>query len=64
MKFNLEIDSENIAVSTRADLVDIINVVTSQIKRGDSGRKILDINGNSIGKWSLEMTEGDDESDC
>lgn len=55
MKFNIDIDSENEAMSPfqiQVILKKIIQAISSGIDASD-GQTILDFNGNSVGTWEL-----------
>ncbi len=60
MKITITIEKGNEAVRTGSDMVTLVNNITLRIydavatERDDSG-KILDLNGNTVGKWEVEQ---------
>lgn len=64
MKFNLTFNMDGSAFSDGYREVEtgrILEVVTSKIDVGITSSKIMDINGNCVGEWSIEKEEGDDD---
>lgn len=63
MKFNMKINSENDACQTREDLKWMLTGVVGSVNQGKSEGNIRDKNGLTVGKWSLELEEEDEEDD-
>lgn len=67
MKFSLLIDSDNQACQNIDDLLEMLNRVRASVNSkcgdlykneyGKAHGKVLDINGNSVGYWEVEMGE-------
>lgn len=55
MKFKLEFDMDNAAFDDRPELESqrILYIVAREINAGFVERKILDINGNTVGSWEI-----------
>ena len=61
MRFTVDINLKNDAMQTDADVADALSRVIHQLDRhsgplmvGES-RRILDINGNLVGWWQIEL---------
>jgi hypothetical protein len=52
-KFVMEIDFGNDAMQTRSHLIRALKNVVKQIEDGMEAKKILDQNGNAVGKWEI-----------
>lgn len=63
MKFDVEIEMGNEAVQTRDDVADLLERLSSSIRiqsrqaGHETGGKILDANGNSVGRYGFDMFE-------
>ncbi len=49
----MEIDFGNDAMRTRSHLIRALKNAVKQIEDGLDARKVLDQNGNSVGKWEI-----------
>ncbi|MEK6794089.1 MAG: hypothetical protein AABZ39_04890 [Spirochaetota bacterium] len=56
-KFTLEINLGNAAMSNRWDIAEAVEKVAPKLRRGDISGKIMDENGNSVGKFMIEADE-------
>jgi|TARA_R110000737_G_scaffold267989_1_gene275469 hypothetical protein len=57
--FKLKFSTENSAFDPETidtELESILTYVAYQVSRGETGRDIIDSNGNRVGKWSLDPT--------
>jgi|TARA_R110000796_G_scaffold61271_2_gene141898 hypothetical protein len=64
--FKLEFSTENSAFDPETidtELESILTHVAYQASRGETGRAIIDSNGNRVGKWSLESDNGSPRND-
>ena len=52
-KFTLHIELGNDAMQTATDVAGALRIVETQLCAGKEFGKILDVNGNSVGRWSL-----------
>jgi hypothetical protein len=52
MKFKLEISLGNDAMKSSEDIIGALKYVEAKLQRNSEG-KILDLNGNSVGKWEF-----------
>jgi len=55
MKFILEIEMGNDAMLTHTDVSSALRFVQAKLSEGRNEGRVMDINGNSVGKW--EFTE-------
>lgn len=58
MKLEIKIDSDNAACQTVEDAVWMLQELIRRIKKCDTGSKVMDENGNSVGTWSLQIGKG------
>lgn len=59
MKITIAINEGNEAVQTKQDIVNLLNRkvysgIECAIACGDGNGKILDLNGNTVGKWEVK----------
>lgn len=56
MAFKLEFETSNDAFEQdmHGEITRILKLVASQVDRGSSGGRILDVNGNTVGSFYLE----------
>lgn len=62
MKLTIEIDSDNVGCETREDLCDIVARLVAKIRLAGTGSQhaIRDINGQTVGHYSVSGDEHDD----
>ena len=48
-----EYDSDELSTEGRYELARLLRKVAVQIETGSTDGKIMDVNGNAIGKWNL-----------
>jgi hypothetical protein len=63
MKLTIEIESDNIGVSSDYEVSEIVKKIAKRIVEGRAGGKIVDCNGNYIGEWDYERSEDEDEDE-
>ena len=66
MEFTLEIHLGNDAMQTADDIADRLILVAAQVRSYGleaQTKKISDANGNSVGFWSLDGEEPDEENE-
>ncbi len=58
MTFKMEVDMDNAAFEERpaSELGRLLRQAARKIEQGADGGKLMDINGNSVGRW--EVTNG------
>ena len=64
--FRLKIDSENAALvgpTATMEIERILNKVRGQVATGHESGIIMDVNGNRVGSWDLEVTEDEGDDD-
>ena len=61
MIFTLKIDSENAAFSDypKIETVRILQDVAEKLERGCDFGAVMDINGNHVGDWSMEVSDNE-----
>ena len=52
-KFSLSIYLGNEACQSDEDIADALEAVAKKLRNGQSAGKIVDVNGNSVGKFSI-----------
>lgn len=60
MKLRISIDSDNNAMRTREDAWRALERVKAVIVAGKVAGLIRDVNGNTVGEWSLQIDDDDD----
>lgn len=54
MRFTMTVDMDHAAFEyPSAELGRLIGRVRTQVERGDEGGRVLDLNGNAVGSWSI-----------
>lgn len=61
MKLTLHIESDNAEMRTSEHAASVLSQVSMLIRSGREGGKIRDVNGNTVGSWSLKDAETDDD---
>ncbi len=63
MKFRLEIESGNAAFadSPEIELARLLRLTADRLEFGDRAGALIDINGNRVGDWNLELPEVEDD---
>ncbi len=63
MKFNLEIKSSNAAFadSPEIETVRLLRQTADRLEAGAEFGALMDINGNRVGDWNLELPEVEDD---
>ena len=64
--FTVQFDTDNAAFADEGgteEVVRILNGITSLALDGFRDGRVLDINGNVIGSWKLELPEAEDENE-
>lgn len=51
--FNLHIELGNDAMSSHDDIADALNEVAGRVVSGQEDGAIRDVNGNTVGNWSI-----------
>lgn len=57
MKFTLEIDTDN----EDREIGPMLRKVVAQVESGRTGGRVVDVNGNAVGKWEYEGDLEDEE---
>ena len=57
MKFTLIIETGNAQMQSAGEVAESLSVVTRRIMAGDESGKIFDVNGNSIGSFTLSVDD-------
>jgi hypothetical protein len=63
MKFSIKVDSENDACQTREDLAWMVSRVMGAVEQGKTEGNVKDQNGLTVGKWSLELVEEEENEE-
>jgi hypothetical protein len=61
----ITIDSDNDALvgdNARTEVARILTKIADRIERGSDGGKAVDINGNHVGTFDVEIDDGKDQS--
>ena len=53
MKFQMNVDMSNAAFEEQAELVAILKKVIADYEACNTGKAIIDSNGNKVGQWVL-----------
>lgn len=53
-KLEFNTDSDAIASVGERAVANILNLIAREVMEGETGGKVRDANGNSIGRWSLD----------
>lgn len=62
--FEVNINLGNVAMATRADLAVTLREIARRVEETDeTGKVILDANGNTVGNWWLVLDDEDDEDE-
>lgn len=56
-RFKLELELGNEAMRSRPDLCRVLRQALTQIKAGGTGAELRDVNGNTVGRWRIILTE-------
>lgn len=59
--FEMNLDLGNVAMATGADVAEALRNVAQRIERGEVGSAVLDANGNTVGYWSLDEDDYEDD---
>ena len=52
--FSCKIDMENEAFENHEELPRILRAIAAEITKGNTGKRVADINGNFVGQWVIE----------
>lgn len=62
--FEVNINLGNVAMATRTDIAIALREIAKRVEQTDeTGKVILDANGNTIGNWWLVLDDEDDEDE-
>lgn len=56
-EFNVTITVGGAAMASPADLADALNHIGAQVKAGEIGAPVRDLNGNTVGRWNLGIVK-------
>lgn len=59
----LKIKFGNDAMQTADDAASALHKVATRITMGDTEGKVQDVNGNTVGDWSMELPEANEDAD-
>ena len=63
MNFTLNISTGNDAMRTSYDVAEALEAVRGQLMAGAESGRIMDINGNSVGYFLLQLDEEEEEEE-
>jgi hypothetical protein len=61
VSFRADLESGNAAMQTPEDVADALEDVARRIRRGCEDGAIKDLNGNTVGRWGLDIENENDE---
>lgn len=59
--FTLKIDLGNAAMGTPEDVADALRSIASDVADGDESGIIRDLNGNTVGRWTVSYPALEDD---
>ncbi len=62
MSFRLEIQTDNdafVGITGPTEVARILHKVESQVTYGQTQGTVMDVNGNTVGSWSMDPLPGD-----
>lgn len=54
-QFTMNVTLGNDSMADADELADVLVQVSQQVRRGDIGNPVMDVNGNTVGEWSLSV---------
>lgn len=57
--FQCNVNMDNQAFENESELASILNDIAFDLLKGNTGKSIVDSNGNKVGQWVIQETEGE-----
>ena len=61
MHFKPEIETYNAGMASAEDVAVALEQAARKLRRGDGRGRVMDVNGNGVGNWSITLPEPEED---